>query len=175
MLIFTPLHFCTPLMYLSPCPTDPSPHTPVQSRTVQRPTAQHSTATVCCIAMYRNVTFQLIAVYCRHSTASPARTAVLQCLPAVSSRPSPGPPNQCSPQQHPLNRYLQHSLRYPTSYMSTLLEVWIHSPTEQNPLEFATKVRSTNQITAKHCTDCRPSVVTAGPRHRSSKCNVWKM
>jgi len=44
MLIFTPLHFCTPLLYLSPCPTDPSPHPPVQSRTVQRPTAQHSTA-----------------------------------------------------------------------------------------------------------------------------------
>jgi len=92
--IFTPLYFCTPLLYLSPSLTDPSP---VQSRTVQRPTAHHNTATISCTAIYHNGTFQQIAVYWRHSTASPANTAVLQYLPAVSSRPSPGPPTHCSP------------------------------------------------------------------------------
>ena len=62
---FTPLHFCIPLLYLSPCSPYPSPHTPVESRTVQRPTAitQHSTARICCTAMYRNFRFQLTAVY----------------------------------------------------------------------------------------------------------------
>ena len=42
--IFTPLHFCTHLMCLSPCSPDQSPHTPVESRTVKWPTvtAQHS-------------------------------------------------------------------------------------------------------------------------------------
>jgi hypothetical protein len=53
--------------------------------------------------LYLKVTFQLTAVYRRHSTASPAqlqtRNAVLQCLPAVSSRPSPGPPTHCNPLQ----------------------------------------------------------------------------
>ena len=44
--IFTPLHYCIPLMYLSPCSPDPSPHTPVESRSVQwSRTAGHSTAT----------------------------------------------------------------------------------------------------------------------------------
>jgi len=36
-------------------------------------------------------------------------------------------------------------------------------------------VQSINQIALKHCTDCRPSVVTAGPRYGGSKCNVWEM
>ena len=53
--------------------------------------------------MYRNVTFQLAAVYRRHCTASPARrhtrAVVLPCLPAVSSQPSPGPPTHCNPLQ----------------------------------------------------------------------------
>ena len=49
---FTPLHFCTPLLYLNACSPDPSPHTPVQSRTVQWPTA---TAQHCQDLLYRYV------------------------------------------------------------------------------------------------------------------------
>jgi len=51
----------------------------------------------------------------------------------------------------------------------------IHPPKEENPLQFATKVQSIIQIAVKHSTDCRPSVVTAGPRYRGWKCNVWEM
>ena len=131
----------TALLYLSPCSANPSPHNherynglqpqhstavpqplfsgsqSTQSRMVQRPTA---TAQHCSPAMYRTVTFQMTAVYRRQYTPSPARlqtrTAVLQCLPAVSSRPSPGPPTHCDSLQHSINLYLQDSLCYATSY-----------------------------------------------------------
>jgi hypothetical protein len=36
--IFTPLCICTPLMCLSPCSPDPSPHKTVESQTVKWPT-----------------------------------------------------------------------------------------------------------------------------------------
>ena len=41
-------------------------------------------------------------------------------------------------------RYILYTRPYP--------EIWIHSSKEQNPLKFATKVQSTNQIAVKHCT-----------------------
>jgi len=35
-------------------------------------------------------------------------------------------------------------------------------------------MQSVNQIVVTHCTDCRLSVVTAGPRYRGLKYNVWE-
>ena len=70
LLFYTMLHFYTPTFLYTPAIPQPlsnrfqSTHTgTITNGTMAHSTAQHSTATVCCTAVYRNVTFQQIAVY----------------------------------------------------------------------------------------------------------------
>ena len=96
---FTPLRFCTPLKYLSPFPPYSIPNhvtmSTVQSRTVQWPTAQHSTALlVSAVPLYVSTHRCLpTSLYSESSSASdaysPAAVSTSSFYPATYRSPHP--------------------------------------------------------------------------------------
>jgi hypothetical protein len=155
--------------------------------------------------MYRNVTFQLLAVYWRHFTASWARrqtrTAVLQCCCGAVLRCYSVAVLQCcsvvarqccsaavpttsfqpaiSQSAHPLQYSINSTCNIHSSTLLLIqsLNLKFGSTRQRNKIHYSLPRKCSLLIRSLSNTvrDCRRSVVTVGPRYGGSKCNVRGM